>query len=92
MEGKEGDCRGPSLIEKGHRGYPRLDEMRKIPVIDIGACIDCDSCIEICPSVFRRNSETGYIEVVDLPGYPDEDVQEAINICPVDCITWEEVP
>ena len=65
--------------------------MRKIPVIDLSECIDCDSCLEICPAVFKRNSETGYIEVMDLPDYPEEDVQEAINICPADCITWEDI-
>ncbi len=64
--------------------------MRQVPVIDLNACSDCESCLEICPEVFRRNSETGLIEVVDLPDYPEEEIREAIAMCPADCITWEE--
>ncbi len=62
----------------------------KIPVIDLGECVDCDACLDISPRVFRRN-DTGQIEVVDLAEYPEEEVQEAIKNCPTDCIVWEEV-
>jgi ferredoxin len=64
--------------------------MGKIPVIDISECTDCESCLEICPAVFIKNSETGHIEVIDLPEYPEDEVREAIVMCPADCITWEE--
>ena len=62
----------------------------KVPVIDLGECIDCDACIEVCPAVFRRN-DAGYIEVIELPEYLEEELEEAIKNCPADCITWEEV-
>ena len=65
--------------------------MKKGPVIDFGKCTKCESCLEICPDIFKKNMETGYIEVVDLPEYPEKDIQEAISICPADCITWEEI-
>ena len=65
--------------------------MKKIPVIDLSECTDCESCLEICPSVFKRNEETGHIEVIDLPLYQEDDVREAISMCPADCISWEEV-
>jgi ferredoxin len=65
--------------------------MRKIPVIDLGKCNECESCLEVCPAVFRRNKETGLIEVIDLPEYPEDDVEEAMSLCPKDCITWDEV-
>jgi len=68
----------------------KWDPMGKIPVIDIGTCSDCESCLELCPTIFKRNRETGLIEVVDLTEYPEEMVQEAISMCPTDCITWEE--
>jgi len=64
--------------------------MGKTPVIDIGTCNDCESCLELCPTVFKRNRETGLIEVVDLTEYPEGMVQEAISMCPTDCINWEE--
>ena len=64
--------------------------MGKIPVIDMSECTDCGSCLEICPTVFIKNKELGHIEVIDLPEYPEDEVREAIGICPADCITWEE--
>ena len=63
---------------------------KKRPEIDIAECTDCESCLEICPEVFKRNEETGIIEVADLPEYPEDAVQEAIALCPADCIMWEE--
>ena len=66
------------------------DKMRMMPVVDMGECTDCGSCLEVCPGVFQRNPETGYIDVADLDIYPEDCVQEAISVCPVDCISWEE--
>ena len=59
------------------------------PSVDIGTCTLCEGCIELCPSVFRL-TDAGYIEVVDLEKYPEEEVEEAIKYCPEDCIVWEE--
>ena len=61
----------------------------KEPEVDIGACSLCMGCVEICPEVFRYN-DAGYIEVIDLPGYPEREVDEAIKYCPEDCIRWQE--
>lgn len=63
----------------------------KIPAVDIAACTDCDGCLAVCPAVFRRNEAAGYIEVVEMPVYPEEAVNEAIKNCPADAIVWEEV-
>lgn len=64
--------------------------MGKIPVIDLNQCTDCESCLEICPRAFRRNPDTGLIEVVDLSEYPEEEIREAMALCPADCISWEK--
>ena len=53
-------------------------------------CNDCKSCLDLCPSVFRKNKDTDRIEVTDMPEYPKEEVQEVINCCPKGCIAWEE--
>jgi len=63
---------------------------KRNPVVDLRLCTDCDSCIEVCPAAFRRNDDTGLIEVIDLQEYPDESVEYAITLCPADCISWEE--
>lgn len=62
---------------------------RRMPAIDLWLCSRCGGCIEIAPEVFRLNSETGAIEVIDLPDYPVDKVDEAIMYCPEDCISWE---
>ena len=64
--------------------------MKRVPVIDMGKCTECESCLEICPDVFIKNRETGFIEVADLSEYPEEQIMEAISMCPADCISWEE--
>lgn len=61
--------------------------MAKTPVLEMSRCVGCEACLELCPSVFRR-SEAGYIEVADLPVYPEECVEDAVNCCPTDCISW----
>ena len=57
----------------------------KKPVVDLGVCIYCGICAGISPSVFLLN-DAGYVEVADLPEYPEEEVAEAVKYCPVDCI------
>ncbi len=61
----------------------------KKPSIDLGECVLCEICIDVCPEVFKLN-ELGYIEVEDLLIYPEEGVDEAVRNCPSSCISWEE--
>ena len=64
--------------------------MKMVPVIDLSECRDCDVCVEVGPTVFRKNDDTGLVEVADLSEYPEARVEEAIAMCPEDCITWEK--
>lgn len=75
----------PQVCLMTKRNVPK----KRVPVIDLSRCTDCESCLEICPSVFRRNEETGLIEVIDLAEYPEQEIHEAVATCPADCITWE---
>ncbi|MBW2107729.1 MAG: ferredoxin [Deltaproteobacteria bacterium] len=61
----------------------------KRPVVDMADCVDCDTCLELCPEVFRRN-DLGGIQVADLSQYPEEQIEEVIKNCPGDCIHWEQ--
>ena len=63
--------------------------MKQFPSVDIGLCNSCLGCIAIAPSVFQLNEITGCIEVLDMEGYPEELVGEAITNCPKKCISWE---
>ena len=64
--------------------------MQKRPLIDASLCSDCETCMELCPAVFRRNEATGLIEVVDCQEYPEEEINQVMGYCPEDCITWED--
>lgn len=61
-----------------------------VPVVELSDCTLCGICADLCPEVFHLNS-AGYIEVLELEVYPDEDVLEVIKNCPEDCITMVEV-
>jgi len=63
--------------------------MRK-PWVDQEACIGCGLCAANVSEVFRM-ADDGKAEVFD-PGGETEDTiqQEAIDICPVSCIYWQD--
>jgi len=66
------------------------DKKKKTPAVDMSKCSNCESCLELCPAVFRRNKEAGWIEVIELDEYPEKEIQEVIICCPRGCISWEE--
>ncbi len=39
------------------------EEKRKTPIVDMGACTDCESCLELCAAVFRKNREKALEEI-----------------------------
>jgi ferredoxin len=61
----------------------------KTPTVELSECIKCGVCVELCLEVFRMN-DAGYVNVIDLPDYPENEVNDAIKYCPVDCIYWDE--
>jgi ferredoxin len=65
------------------------ERSKKTPVIDLAECTDCESCISLRPDVFKRNLETGCIEVAELSDYPEAEIEQVISMCPGDCIAWQ---
>lgn len=63
---------------------------KKMVVVDTGRCTLCKGCLEVAPEVFRYNQDLNIIQVADLEHYPEPKVDEAIKLCPEDCITWED--
>ncbi|MCF8040256.1 MAG: ferredoxin [Desulfohalobiaceae bacterium] len=59
-------------------------------VIDQDECIGCESCVEICPEVFAFDESEGLAYVIKEEGGPEEEIQEAIDSCPVECIYRKE--
>lgn len=63
--------------------------MARKPYIDEDVCIGCELCVNTAPEVFRMK-ENNIAEVYDPAGALDEEeIQEAIDNCPVSCIHWE---
>lgn len=59
-------------------------------VIDTEECIGCESCVEICPDVFGFDDEEEKAKVILSNGGSYECIDEAIDTCPVECISWED--
>jgi len=80
---------------KGH-ATPEAEPMKPIqilrrnPVIDLAECTDCESCISLLPDIFKRNPETGCIEVAEISDYPEEEIEQVMSMCPGDCVTWQQ--
>ncbi len=62
---------------------------KKIPVIDTDECIACGNCEQVCPEVFRLNEALGHSEVINPQGASEDQIQEAMDQCPVQCIHWQ---
>lgn len=65
------------------------EALKKIPVLDRSECTDCESCISLRPDIFKRNQDTGCIEVAELFDYPEQEIEQVMSVCPGDCITWQ---
>lgn len=63
--------------------------MGKVARVNKGECIACGVCVDSLPSVFRFDAEN-LAEVYDPGGAEEKEIQEAMDLCPVACITWEE--
>lgn len=64
--------------------------MSSIPVIETEDCVGCGSCVEICPQVFVLNESLEKAQVINFSGCTEEEINEAIETCPVNCIRWED--
>jgi ferredoxin len=62
--------------------------MAKEVVIDEAECTGCETCVELCPEVFEFKEDEEIAVVIKPEGGP-ECVEEAIENCPVECISWE---
>ncbi len=59
-------------------------------VVNQDECIGCGMCIDICPEVFKYNSENKSECTVDeIPENLKEKSQEAKDVCPVEAIAEE---
>jgi ferredoxin len=63
--------------------------MHRTPTLDAEACIGCETCTRICPGVFQMVSEH-QAGVSDPNGATEEQIEAAMDACPVACINWQD--
>ncbi len=63
--------------------------MARKPSVDQDICTGCETCVDLCPGVFRLTDE-GVAEVFNPTGASEAEIQDAIDSCPVECISWVE--
>ena len=73
--------------------------MKKKAQIDSETCIGCTLCTQMCERVFemrddgKSHSKKEYLEAAEdekAEGASEEQIQTAINACPVSCIHWKK--
>lgn len=57
--------------------------------IDEDECIACGSCAETCPGCFRYEEGMDVAQVIDFD-CPEDEIQEAMDLCPAQCIHWQD--
>lgn len=65
------------------------EKVKRPPVLDRSECTDCESCISLLPDIFKRNPDTGCIEVAERAEYPEAEIGQVMSMCPGHCITWQ---
>jgi ferredoxin len=63
--------------------------MAKLVVIDEQECDGCQTCVELCPDVLEFDENAEVARVID-PEAEDACIEEAIDSCPAECISWQE--
>ncbi|OEU66757.1 MAG: ferredoxin [Desulfovibrio sp. S3730MH75] len=63
--------------------------MSRAVTIDMDACIGCEACVEECPEVFSMGPGD-LAQVYNPEGADEAKIEEAMDMCPVNCIIWED--
>ncbi len=58
--------------------------------LDSECCIGCGACAELCPEIFEMDDRSGLARVIVFEVTDTACAEEAIAICPVECISWCE--
>lgn len=62
--------------------------MARTPIIDPDLCTGCELCVESAPDVFQMEGDVAAVS--DPAGASEDEIQEAIDNCPVEAITWQD--
>ena len=54
--------------------------------VDSYRCNGCETCVSLCPELFRVNEASGKAEAINDSAPCSEELDRAASSCPVDCI------
>jgi len=63
--------------------------LMKKPVVNEETCIGCSTCNSLAPNTFVLGDD-GKAKITNPPGNSQEEIQNVIDSCPVDAISWAE--
>jgi ferredoxin len=58
--------------------------------VDKEACVGDETCVSICPEVFKMEDDVATTTMEDVPPDLQDACREAADACPVEAITVEE--
>jgi len=58
-------------------------------VIDKAKCIGCGTCVALSPKVFKMTDD-GKAEIIDETADSKENIQNTIDACPVQAISYKD--
>ena len=59
-------------------------------VVDADECTGCELCTQTCPEVFEMEDDIAIVKGDEVPADAEETCRQAVEECPVECITIEE--
>jgi len=62
--------------------------MPRTPFVDADLCTGCELCVETVPEVFQMEGDAA--TVANPEGAGEDEIQEAIDNCPVEAIAWQD--
>ncbi len=62
--------------------------MSRVPFVDPDLCTGCELCVETVPDVFEMVDDVATVK--DAHGADEEEIQVAIDNCPVEAISWQD--
>ena len=65
-------------------------EMNMFVMVDQDECLGCGSCEAVAPEVFEMNGDGKAEAPNEVTDAQKDSVEEAMSMCPVNCIHWEE--
>ncbi len=61
-----------------------------IAKVDADDCTGCELCSQTCPEVFEMEDDIAVVKGDSVPADAEETCRQAVEECPVECISIED--